>query len=321
MPGNTKLKECILSAFTDDITDKNSLSGIKACFGFDNDTDLVILASNKKVTVDWTFLKWQSSSKKLFPLPAPEKASHNLWPAPAQKLEEALASFEGFPHERYRAICTFIAVAQQNNHLLIIIGIVCFTIRIALNSQLNYRGLQNKYPKKKFGKFRYQYILPGYLINDRLMKNIVKAQLNDKNNLEPFQIKSDLNYYRAGFDQKLQYINRIIYFYYFIPIISILEKLILSYIWDLVSHFFSMFTNLVTLPLVIEKISTLQPIINMSFVLNVMLVALINYLPIFVVNKYTTVLDTSLYDVCLKFCNNRKNSTISDSNQINTVFA
>lgn len=52
-----------------------------------------------------------------------------------------------------------------------------------------------------------------------------------------------------------------------------------------------------------------------------MLVACINYLPVFVVNKYTTTIDTQLYEICVQLCNNRKNFTISGDNKINTAVA
>lgn len=320
MSRNINIKDCVISGFADGNQD-NFFFGIKGYFGFDNNTDLSMVLSNKKITLDYTFLKWQGVPKKI--LVTPEEGVQTLWLSPSQGLENLLPKLKGFPYHKYTAVCSFIAIAQQNNHLLIIVAFVCFVTRIALKANLNYADLnmKDKYSNKNFGKFCYQYILPGYLINKKLIKNILKTQLKNTNNLDIYQIKSDLNYYRNRFDQKLQYINRIIYFYFFIPLVSLVEKMILSYVWCLICDFLSIFTNSIQLPLGIQNIYKTQAVINMGFMFNIMLVACINYLPVLAVNKYTTTIDTKVYNKCVQFCNNRKNSTISDSNKINTPFA
>ena len=229
MPRNTNLKDCVLSVFTD-VQGNNSLTGLKGYFSFDNNTDISVVLADKKQTVEYTFLKWRSVPKKI--LETPEKSVPTFWGSPSQNLEDLLPKLKKFPYEKSTTVCSFIAIAQKNNHLLIIVGFICFVIRIALKANLNYADLdfKDKYINKNFGKFTYQYILPGYLITNKLIKDILKNQLKNKNNLDTYQIKSDLNYYRNGFDQKLQYINRIIYFYFFIPLVQLLEKIILTYV-------------------------------------------------------------------------------------------
>lgn len=89
MSRNIKVQKCIISVFTN----KNkSFSRVKAQILFANDKDLSILLSDKRATVDFTFLKYKSVSKQVLSLS--EKLTHNFSVSSAQNLESLLTNLK-----------------------------------------------------------------------------------------------------------------------------------------------------------------------------------------------------------------------------------
>ncbi len=108
----------------------------------------------------------------------------NFCKSPAEGIEKFFESLERFPFQKYKQVDHFITIAQQNNHLLIMVGVVCVMFHASLQYRFNYSPLQAQkitYVSKNHGKFRWQYIFPGYLVNKKLIINIKESQSKRKN--------------------------------------------------------------------------------------------------------------------------------------------
>ena len=117
------------------------------------------------------------------------KITTHFFKPPADTIEEFLVSLPGFPLKAYQQVSSFIILGQNNNHLLIIFGVVIFLIRVNLQSKLNCQILEkNIYINKSFGRFRWEYIFSGYLVNNKFIESVYNSQRKDE---KPFRFISN----------------------------------------------------------------------------------------------------------------------------------
>ena len=334
-----KLNRANMSVFWD--TNFNEvIIGLKGNVHFNKNAHLsMLLAAEKnslnqtiraKLTGELNFWNWSREKKRKILKPIldqfsePKISNTNKTPnfpqAPADLIENFITKLEGFPLQSYENVAYFIAVAQQNNHLLIIIGVICFIVRLSLKARLKCSYLRNQpYKAKKFGKFRYEYIYPGYLVTNTFIRNMAKLQSKNENRLDLYQITNDFKYYRTKFEFVLGNINRVIYFYFFLPIFSTGEKIALSYIADFIPKCLSFFSNYtpnfvlnwsssfsISVPVSIKNFSQSQFIINIIFLFIIIFFGLINYFPVSFVNKNLPKVENFVFDMCLKLAENPK---------------
>ena len=232
------------------------------------------------------------------------KITTHFFKPPADTIEEFLVSLPGFPLKAYQQVSSFIILGQNNNHLLIIFGVVIFLIRVNLQSKFDCQILENKiYRNKPFGRFRWEYIFSGYLVNIQFIESVYNSQRKDANGLDLYEITNDFKYYRSGLENFLQLISRVVLFYFILPIFSMLQKVVIGYIWQCFSFFLSFFSFcLIHKP----KIITESPVLlNINFFFSVLFVAFLTYLPIIWTNQLIPIIDKYAFIMCSELSENR----------------
>ena len=235
-------------------------------------------------------------------------------------LEQALLKLSFFPKKHYDYICSTLALAQSYNYLLIIIGGVCFIYRLVLANTTNSSNLKEIYSdlyvlslpngstnkkEKKFGNWKFKYLVPASKVSNQFIENIYSSQLKDKKSLSKYQISNDFQVYRTEFENLLKRVTILIYFYAIFPVISLIIKIILTHLyWS----FFIISTQCSPyvsnfIPLAIKNINNFNMIINLKFYLVIIFAAIINYIALYLSNKSANKIDSFLLN---KFQNQKQ---------------